>query len=154
MPNYHEKILLGKKKRGFGVNTWNGFGGKLKPGESVEDAMKREVEEEINDRLERELNLILSPETGMAKIRNILESYRCSLPTISPLDSDDCEMVFQLYNDQLPTPENEDLARYLYVYYYRTDEGYYEFYAELCDSEGLDDIMESIPEDDETDDAE
>ena len=36
-------ILLGMKKRGFGVGRWNGFGGKLHEGESIEDAAKRET---------------------------------------------------------------------------------------------------------------
>ena len=35
------KILLGMKKRGFGVGRWNGFGGKVDPGESIEGAAKR-----------------------------------------------------------------------------------------------------------------
>lgn len=39
-------ILLGMKKRGFGQGRWNGFGGKLQSGESIEDAVYREVEEE------------------------------------------------------------------------------------------------------------
>jgi ADP-ribose pyrophosphatase YjhB (NUDIX family) len=42
------KILLGLKKRGFGEGRWNGYGGKVKEGESVEDALIREVEEEMN----------------------------------------------------------------------------------------------------------
>ena len=40
------KILLGMKKRGFGVGRWNGFGGKVEPSESIEDAAKRELLEE------------------------------------------------------------------------------------------------------------
>lgn len=40
------KILLGMKKRGFGSGKWNGFGGKLKEGESISEAAKREVKEE------------------------------------------------------------------------------------------------------------
>lgn len=40
------KLLLGKKKRGFGAGNWNGFGGKLDPRENVEDAAKREMREE------------------------------------------------------------------------------------------------------------
>ena len=43
-----QKILLGLKKRGFGAGYWNGFGGKIKEGESLEDATEREVEEEIS----------------------------------------------------------------------------------------------------------
>ena len=35
------KILLGYKKRGFGIGRWNGFGGKVQPGESIENAAKR-----------------------------------------------------------------------------------------------------------------
>lgn len=40
------RLLLGMKKRGFGKGRWNGFGGKVKAGESVEDAARREVFEE------------------------------------------------------------------------------------------------------------
>lgn len=47
----NKKILLGMKKRGFGVGRWNGFGGKLEMGETIEDAAKREVSEEIEIKL-------------------------------------------------------------------------------------------------------
>jgi len=40
------KILLGMKKRGFGEGRWNGFGGKVEEGETIEEAAKREVLEE------------------------------------------------------------------------------------------------------------
>ena len=40
------KVLLGMKKRGFGAGRWNGFGGKVDPGETVEEAARREVKEE------------------------------------------------------------------------------------------------------------
>lgn len=40
------KILLGKKKRGFGVGRWNGFGGHVEDAESIEEAAAREVLEE------------------------------------------------------------------------------------------------------------
>lgn len=40
------KILLGLKKRGFGMGKWNGFGGKVKDGEDIIEAAKREVLEE------------------------------------------------------------------------------------------------------------
>ncbi|CAB3978054.1 7,8-dihydro-8-oxoguanine triphosphatase [Paramuricea clavata] len=42
------RILLGMKKRGFGAGRWNGFGGKVDPGESIEAAAKRELFEECN----------------------------------------------------------------------------------------------------------
>src|SRR5512135_2531166 len=40
------RVLLGMKKRGFGAGRWNGFGGKLEPGESVEEGARRELREE------------------------------------------------------------------------------------------------------------
>ena len=41
------QVLIAKKKRGFGVGKYNGIGGKLEPGETVEQAMIRETQEEI-----------------------------------------------------------------------------------------------------------
>lgn len=41
------KILLGEKKRGFAKGTLNGIGGKQDPGETIEQAMIRECQEEI-----------------------------------------------------------------------------------------------------------
>lgn len=39
-------VLLGKKKRGFGMGRWNGFGGKVEKGETIDEGMKREMREE------------------------------------------------------------------------------------------------------------
>ena len=36
-----DKILLGYKKNGFGEGRWNGFGGKVEIGETIEAAAKR-----------------------------------------------------------------------------------------------------------------
>lgn len=35
------------KKRGFGAGRWNGFGGKMEEGETIEQATLRELEEEV-----------------------------------------------------------------------------------------------------------
>lgn len=40
------KILLGMKKRGWGEGRWNGFGGKVEQGETIEESAKREILEE------------------------------------------------------------------------------------------------------------
>ncbi len=40
------EILLGMKKRGFGIGKWNGFGGKLEGTETIEEGAIRELEEE------------------------------------------------------------------------------------------------------------
>ena len=41
------EVLLAMKKRGFGEGRWNGVGGKVEAGESIEQAMIRETQEEI-----------------------------------------------------------------------------------------------------------
>lgn len=40
------RVLLGLKKRGFGEGRWNGFGGKVNPQETIEQAARRELQEE------------------------------------------------------------------------------------------------------------
>jgi len=42
------RILLGMKKRGFGVGKWNGFGGKVEHNECIEAAAHRELMEECS----------------------------------------------------------------------------------------------------------
>lgn len=42
------KILLAMKKRGFGAGKWNGVGGKIEAGETIEDALVRESVEEVS----------------------------------------------------------------------------------------------------------
>lgn len=41
------RVLLGMKKRGFGAGRWNGYGGKVEDGESLEEAAVREMKEEV-----------------------------------------------------------------------------------------------------------
>lgn len=43
----HPRLLLGMKKRGFGAGRWNGFGGKVERGETIEAAARRELFEEV-----------------------------------------------------------------------------------------------------------
>lgn len=47
------KILLGMKKRGFGAGRWNGFGGKVEGGETIEAGAKRETKEESGIMIQR-----------------------------------------------------------------------------------------------------
>ncbi len=49
----HPRILIGQKKRGFGAGRWNGFGGKVMPNETVEQAAKRELLEEAGIEVSR-----------------------------------------------------------------------------------------------------
>lgn len=46
-PDGRSEVLLGRKKKGLGQGKYVAPGGKLEPGESVLDAMVREVSEEV-----------------------------------------------------------------------------------------------------------
>jgi mutator protein MutT len=43
-----QEICLAMKKRGFGINKWNGVGGKVEAGETIEQSAIRETKEEIS----------------------------------------------------------------------------------------------------------
>ena len=42
-----DRVLLARKKRGFGEGWWNGAGGKIKEGETPLEAVLRETQEEL-----------------------------------------------------------------------------------------------------------
>lgn len=46
LPIRGNQVCLGMKLRGFGEGKWNGFGGKVEPGETHEAAARREIKEE------------------------------------------------------------------------------------------------------------
>lgn len=51
--NKDGQILLQKKRRGFGRGKWNGPGGKIELGETPEESVIREVEEETGLKIKR-----------------------------------------------------------------------------------------------------
>lgn len=100
--HHQGQLLLGKKKRGFGVGKWNGFGGKLEPGESIGAAARREMMEEsgitILDMEERGL-LLFSFEDGTPD----LEVHVFAVTTFSGEPKETEEMVPAWFPvDQLP----------------------------------------------------
>jgi 8-oxo-dGTP diphosphatase/2-hydroxy-dATP diphosphatase len=75
-----KEILLGMKKRGFGAEKWNGFGGKVQEGETIEQALNREFEEECKIKIKKskkigeiEFEFPKKPETLKVHVFKILE---------------------------------------------------------------------------------
>lgn len=118
---------------------------------------------EINYRFLNELNdLILSPEAGIQKIRKVLHRFGLDMPALYEADVEGDEVVFDLnqfgqaYGPTLcgdfktgTEDPNESPDAYLYIIYYLTDEGNYDFYAEVTNEEGLEEILSDSEDEDE-----
>ena len=114
------------------------------------------VRAEINYRLDGELDdIFLSPESGIQRVRKVLHRFSLDMPALYDADAEGDEIVIRL--DQfghvidfthLISNKVEEIF-YLYLIYYLTDDGRYDFYAELTDDEGLNEIMSDEEEDEE-----
>jgi hypothetical protein len=103
-----------------------------------------QVREKINQDLNHELtDLILSPESGIQKIRKVLMSFGLDMPALYDAETEGDELVLDIES------LNGDGEFYLYLIYYLADDGRYDFYAELTDDEGLTEIMSDEEEDEE-----
>jgi hypothetical protein len=103
-----------------------------------------QVREKINQSLNHELtDLILSPESGIQKIRKVLMSFGLDMPALYDAETEGDELVLDIES------LNGDGEFYLYLIYYLADDGRYDFYAELTDDEGLTEIMSDEEEDEE-----
>jgi hypothetical protein len=101
---------------------------------------------EINYRLVNELyEPFLSPEAGIQKIRKVLHRFGFDMPALYDAEPEGDEIIFEL--DQFGL---EGLESNLYILYYLTDEGHYEFYAEVGDENR----MEELTSDEEIDEEE
>jgi hypothetical protein len=77
------------------------------------------------------------------------------MPALYDADAEGDEIVIRLdqfgrvidFTNLIPNKVGEIF--YLYLIYYLTDDGRYEFYAELTDEEGLNEIMSDEEEDEE-----
>jgi hypothetical protein len=119
------------------------MGQMIKVTDSV-DITDPEIRDKINQRLNHELtDLILSPESGIQRIRKVLLSYGLDMPALYDAESEGDELVLDVES------MSGDEQFYLYLIYYLADDGRYDFYAELTDDEGLNDIMSDEEEDEE-----
>jgi hypothetical protein len=97
------------------------------------------LKSEINSQLVIELgNSITSPNLGVQKIRKVLFRYGIDLPAIYDILEEGDEFAIEL-----------DGGLFLYVLYYLTDEGDYDFYAEVTDWNGVDELMSDEEEQEE-----
>jgi len=98
------------------------------PPVSLDDA----VAESINRQFDIHLNdTILSPQIGLYKIRKVLNSYGYDLPALYEVEPEGDEVVFDL----------GDTDSFVYILYYLTDDGNYDFYALVTNEEGINEIM-------------
>jgi hypothetical protein len=101
-------------------------------------ALDNNIVEQVNAQLENELQgMILSPESGIQKIRKVLGLFDMDMPALYDTDAEGEEMVFGIDGS------------YLYIIYALTDDGRYDFYAELTDEDGLSEILSDEGEDEE-----
>lgn len=99
-----------------------------------------EIKQKLNLLLLIELEKpVLTIEAGMSKIRKILYLEGIAFESFSDLEEEGDEIATQL-ND----------VDYLYILYFPTDDGYYDFYAEVTDENGIIQAM-SETEGEETD---
>jgi hypothetical protein len=114
-------------------------------GEARSDIDNTKVQMEMNYRFMNELyQPFLSPEGGIQAIRKVLHRYGFDLPALYDADPEGDEFVLDI--NQFG---QENLTTNLYVLYYLTDEGHYEFYAEVGDDARMEELLSDEEEDEE-----
>ena len=106
-------------------------------GEGKTSVDNPKIRMEMNYRLVNELySPFLSPEGGIQAIRKVLHRFGFDMPALYDADPEGDEIIFEL--DQYGIGEYETN---IYILYYLTDEGHYEFYAEVGDDERMEELM-------------
>ena len=102
--------------------------------------------EPINQRLDAALSQnFLSPESAIQVIRKVLHFYGLDMPALYGANPEGDEIVLEIGRfGQL------DMSTNIYILYYLTDDGHYEFFAEVGDEARMDELMsDSEDEEDE-----
>ena len=101
--------------------------------------------EPINQKLDDTLSQnFLSPESGIQVIRKVLHFYGLDVPALYGADPEGDEIVLEIGRfGQL------DMNTNIYILYYLTDDGHYEFFAEVGDDARMDELMTEGEEDNE-----
>jgi len=95
-----QKILLGLKKRGFGAGHWNGFGGKVLEGETIDECVEREVFEEAGVKIENPIKVGII-EFAFQNNQEVLEVhiYRTEKFSGEPIESEEMLPRWFLVNE-------------------------------------------------------
>jgi hypothetical protein len=114
-------------------------------GESSSSVQNPIVVSEINSQLFRELNVdgFRVAQDGIQKVRKVLNSFGLDIPALYELDVEGDEITFDIH--QFDNPDN---MVYLYLLYYLSDAGNYEFYAQVGDEETINALVTEEPEED------
>jgi hypothetical protein len=105
----------------------------------VESVADSAIVQKVNTILFTELERpFLSPQAGFELVRKILFMYGVDMPALFDIDPDGDEVVLDVsvYGEAA-------VGTLLYVLYSLSDEGYYEFYAELTDEAGIEELIKS-----------
>ena len=87
-----KEILLAMKKKRFGKGKWNGVGGKVDPGETVEQAAVRETEEEIGVvpiEYEKIGEIVFNEQYDGVPERLTVHIFKCTKWENEPIESDE-----------------------------------------------------------------
>ena len=125
-------------------------------GENSSSISNPKIRAEMNYRLMNELgNYHLSPESGIQAIRKVLHRFHFDLPALYDIDPESDELAIELdqfgkvfdypeankYDGQDDQLSNDPQVHYIYILYYLSETGNYEFYAEIVDADTLDEIL-------------
>jgi len=114
-------------------------------GEASSAINNPKIRMEINYRLANELyEPFLSPEGGIQAIRKVLHRFGFDMPALYDANPEGDEIIFEI--EQFG---QENLSTNIYILYYLTDEGSYEFFAEVGDDARMDELMDEGGEDNE-----
>lgn len=108
---------------------------------AVDSAIIAQVNRALEDSLS---DNVLTPQSGFQRIRKILFRYRLDMPATYDLDPESDEEVIDIHSME------SNAATKLYVIYSLNEDGYFEFYAEVGDSDRMNELLsdEEEPEED------
>ena len=84
-------------------------------------------------------DIFLSPESGFQKVRKVLHRFGLDMPPMYDMDPDGDEIVI----DVTQFGDASLGSGLLYILYSLNDEGYYDFYAEINDEDGIEELLSS-----------